>query len=214
VLLISHTVTNALDPLWRFWPVPFLLVSLYFSGHIEPDVKLKYPTWLGSWSDPSTVVHRIISIGGVIGSLVELGILHLGWRQMALLLVLPAGLVISAALFYSHHHPGENPDIRRQHEIMATAQLLAGGYAWRRSAMGDSSFRKCLAVDDGGSWVPLCVLYGARPAAGGRPLRASLTGLVPVFRTGGADPDTIKQTYIAVAKPSHDAEQIAERWLS
>jgi hypothetical protein len=61
-----------------------------------------------------------------MGSLVELGILNLGLHHIALLLVLPAGLVISAMLFYSHHHPGECPDIKRQHDIMATAQLLAG----------------------------------------------------------------------------------------
>jgi len=87
---------------------------------------MTYPTWFSSWRDPSTVVHRIISIGGVVGAIVELGVLNLGFRHIVFLLILPVGLIISALLFYSHHHPGESPDIKRQHDIMATAQLFAG----------------------------------------------------------------------------------------
>lgn len=126
LLLIAHTVTDTLDPLWRFWPVPFLLVSTYFSWHTEPDIKQKFPTWWSSWKSPVTQTHRIISMGGVLGSLVELGIMNVGLSHIAFLLILPVGLMIAGVLFFKHHHPGEAPDIRRQHQIMATAQLLAG----------------------------------------------------------------------------------------
>lgn len=126
VLLIAHTVTDVLDSVWRVWPIPWLLVSIYFTFHAEPNVKLRYPTWLSSWQDNSTVTHRIINIGGVIASVVELGIVNANWNNILLLLILPVGQVGAGVLFYMHHHPGEPSIIGRQHDIMATSLLLAG----------------------------------------------------------------------------------------
>lgn len=153
LLLITHTISDALDPLWRYWPVPFLLVSSYFSLHIEPDVKQQFPTWWSSWKSPVTQTHRIISMGGVIGSVVELGIMNARWSHILLLLVLPFGLIIAAVLFFKHHHPGEAPDIRRQHDIMATTQLLAG------TSLGAARIFGLEAFADAWPWLMAVIGY-------------------------------------------------------
>ncbi len=123
---ILRAFTNSVEGFWRLWPVPWFIVNVYFTWHTEPDVKLRYPSWLDSWKDPTTRVHRIISAGGILASVVEWGILQLSWNSALLRALLPVGQITAGILFMFHHHSGESVVVKRQHDVMAACLIFAG----------------------------------------------------------------------------------------
>lgn len=111
--------------LTKVWQFPFLGISIYFFFHTEPDVKLKYGSWLRAWADTSTYQHRLMTTGARVGACTEIA-LALFHVDIALTRVLfPAGLVGAGIIFYAHHH-GDEPTVLREHSIMAFLFVLTG----------------------------------------------------------------------------------------
>jgi len=111
--------------LTKVWQFPFLGISIYFFLHTEPDVKLKYGSWLRAWSDMPTYQHRLMTTGAIAGACTEIALALFHVDVFLTRVLMPAGLVGAGIIFYAHHH-GDEPTVLREHNIMAFLFVLTG----------------------------------------------------------------------------------------
>lgn len=128
IVAVSNFVplfANGFSVLTKVWQLPFLGISIYFFCHTEPDVKLKYGSWLRAWADTPTYQHRLMTTGAVLAACAEIALALFHIDIILTRLLLPAGLVASGILFYIHHH-GSEATVVREHNIMAFLFVLTG----------------------------------------------------------------------------------------